>query len=357
MTTDHSKIPVLVTAAGGGGVGEQILKSLLIANQDHQKYYIIAGDMNETSAQLSWADESVKLPSANDPNYINFIYGLCQEKGCKAVFYGCEPELKVFSEHRQSFIDQGILLPLNPQSVIDKCLDKLQTSHLLSDLGFEPPQWIETNDITELKQVDYFPVIVKPSVGAGGSNHCYIAQNSDELLALSQYLKLALPHSKLIIQEYVGTPDSEYTVSVLMDMNGQYLNAIAMNRYLTNQLNVRAKYPNNTTRHDLGNHLVISSGVSQGRLERYPDITSQCRKIAEAIGATGPVNIQLRLVDGQIKVFEINPRFSGTTSLRAMVGYNEPDVLIRKHLLGEDIPTDFEYDEATILRSLKETIS
>ena len=34
-------------------------------------------------------------------------------------------------------------------------------------------------------------------------------------------------------------------------------------------------------------------------------------------------------------MFEINPRFSGTTSLRAMVGYNEPDVLIRHHVLGE----------------------
>jgi len=61
-------------------------------------------------------------------------------------------------------------------------------------------------------------------------------------------------------------------------------------------------------------------------------------------------------VDGKVKVFEINPRFSGTTSLRAMVGYNEPDILIRKHIYGETINQDFDYDEVLIIRSLHEQI-
>jgi len=55
------------------------------------------------------------------------------------------------------------------------------------------------------------------------------------------------------------------------------------------------------------------------------------------------VNVQCRLVDGEVVVFEINPRFSGTTSLRAMVGYNEPDVLFRHHVLGEPIEPHFPY--------------
>jgi carbamoyl-phosphate synthase large subunit len=55
-------------------------------------------------------------------------------------------------------------------------------------------------------------------------------------------------------------------------------------------------------------------------------------------------------------VFEINPRFSGTTSIRAMVGYNEPDVLIRRHLLGEDVETRFPYGRGLVLRSLTETL-
>ena len=350
------RIPILVTAVGGGGVGEQILKALLIANKGHGQYYIIAGDMNADCPQFSWADESVQLPAANHPDFIKVVFDICQEKSCKAVFYGCEPDLKILSQNRQLFIDHNILLPLNPSDLIDDCMDKVRTGKILSDLGFEPPKWIETSDSDQIKSIDFFPVIVKPAIGAGGSNHCYIAQTAEELHALYHYLKLALPDQKLVIQEYVGTANDEYTVGVLMDMEGNYINSIAMNRFLKSQLNIRAKYPNNTGRKDLGSHLVISSGISHGRIARFPEITEHCRKIAEAIGARGAINIQLRYVDGQLKVFEINPRFSGTTSLRAMMGYNEPDVLIRKHIFGENIDIDFDYNEGVVLRSLKEDV-
>lgn len=349
-------IPVLISAAGGGGVGEQILKALLIANQEEKKYYLIAGDMNPDCPQFVFADESVVLPAASDSKFIETILNICDEKNVKAVFYGCEPELKIYSEHRQKFAQRDIFLPLNPSSVIEACMDKIKTGEVLSSLGFEPPLWIETDNEDDIQNIDFFPVIVKPSIGSGGSAHCYIAQTKEELLALYHYLKLALPNQKLIIQEYVGDETSEYTVGVLMDMDGHYINAIAMNRHFSGQLNVRAKYPNKTGRDELGQNLIISSGVSHGAIERFPEITQQCRKIAEAIGATGAVNIQLRRHGNELKVFEINPRFSGTTSLRAMMGYNEPDILIRKHVLGEDIEIDFSYREGTILRSLKEDV-
>ena len=37
-----------------------------------------------------------------------------------------------------------------------------------------------------------------------------------------------------------------------------------------------------------------------------------------------------------------------------MVGFNEPDIMIRKHLLKENINTDFDYKEGYILRGLEE---
>jgi carbamoyl-phosphate synthase large subunit len=102
--------------------------------------------------------------------------------------------------------------------------------------------------------------------------------------------------------------------------------------------------------------LAISSGVSQGRVGRFEQVTKQCEEIALALGARGPLNIQCRLVEGRVVVFEINPRFSGTTSLRAMVGYNEPDVLVRRHVLRETVVPGFAYRECTIARGLAETL-
>ena len=66
--------------------------------------------------------------------------------------------------------------------------------------------------------------------------------------------------------------------------------------------------------------------------------------------------MQCRLVNGTVNVFEINPRFSGTTSLRAMAGYNEPDVLIRRHVLNELIEPHFKYRSCFILRGLSEAL-
>ena len=174
------------------------------------------------------------------------------------------------------------------------------------------------------------------------------------MLACAGMLLRVFP--EFIAQEYVGTPDVEYTVGVLLDLDGNLINSIAIKRYILSALSNRIKVPNRSARKDLGPVLAISSGVSQGEIGRFPEVTRECEQIALALGAAGPINVQCRLVGGEVCVFEINPRFSGTTSLRAMVGYNEPDVLVRRHLLGADIPAHFEYGSGVILRSLSETL-
>jgi carbamoyl-phosphate synthase large subunit len=348
------KIPILVTAIGGGGHGEQILKALRMVN--HDRYFIVGADANPHSPQFSLVDARASLPMANDSSYLDALLTLCQQFGIKALFHGCEPELKQFTKYREQIENRGIFLPINPTGVIEMCMDKERTNRQLVNLGFDSPKFTRISTKDALKQIDWFPVVVKPSVGGGGSANVYIAQNSIELLGLSDYLGLETIADNFLIQEYVGTPDEEYTVGVLHDMDGNYLNSIAVRRLLSGGLNIRMSVPNRTNRKELGSKLVISSGVSHGYVGRFHEVTEQCKDIAKAIGAKGPVNVQCRFVNRKVKVFEINPRFSGTTSLRAMVGYNEPDVLIRKHIFGESITPDFEYKEALILRSLCEEI-
>lgn len=351
----NTKINVLVTAVGGGGVGEQILKAFSLANNESQRYYVIAADMNPYCPQFQNADEAICVPRVSDENYIDALIAICTKKACIAIFPGSEVELTKLSANREVFAENGILLMINPVSVIDICMDKAATGKVLTEMGFNPPQYIEVTNADELSAVDWFPVVIKPSIGGGGSAHSYIAQNHEELRYLILYLNKALPGQSFIIQEYVGDENSEYTVGVLHDLDGNYINSIAIKRELKSQLNVRAKYKNNTDRKDLGDFLIISSGISHGTVGKFPVVTSRCREIAKAIGAKGPINIQLRLVGDDIKVFEINPRFSGTTSLRAMNGYNEPDILLRKHIFGETIEEDFKFKESMILRHISET--
>jgi carbamoyl-phosphate synthase large subunit len=346
-------IRVLVTAIGGGGHGDQILKALRLAPPG--RYAIFGADANKHCPQAKLVERFVTLPLARDPEYMTVLMRTCRELGVQVLFHGCEPELLLFAANRKKIEEADIFLPINDTDLIKLCMDKVKTNARLAELGFPTPRYVNVTSEIELDCIDWFPVVVKPAVGGGGSANVFIAQDMRELRALGTYLGLGVITSGFMIQEYVGTPEQEYTVGVLHDLDGRYVNAIAVKRHLSSGLSVRASVTNRTERKDLGPRLVISSGVSQGDIGRHEKVTQQCREIAERLGSRGPLNLQCRLVDGKVRVFEINPRFSGTTSLRAMMGFNEPDLLIRRHLLGHDIGQDANYSEATIMRSLVET--
>ncbi len=347
-------IRVLVTAIGGGGHGDQILKALRLAPPG--RYTIFGADSNPHCPQSALVERFFTLPLARDPNYMAVLMRTCKELDVQVLFHGCEPELLLFAANRRLIEDAGIFLPINDTALIQLCMDKAKTNARLSELGFPSTRYINVTSESEFDTIDWFPVVVKPAVGGGGSANVYIAQDMKELKALAVYLGLGGVTKGFMIQEYVGTPEQEFTVGVLHDLEGNYVNAIAVKRHLNSGLSVRTSVVNRTGRQELGPRLVISSGVSQGDIGRYPEVTTQCRAIAESLGSRGPLNLQCRFVDGKVRIFEINPRFSGTTSLRAMTGLNEPDLLVRRHLLGQDIGQDAPYQEATILRSLAETL-
>lgn len=342
-------INVFVTGVGGGGHGEQILKALKMARTN---YSIIGGDISPYSKGLFEVHHGYILPPATDPDYIASILKICKRHDVSALFHGSEPELKVMSANRDILEAHGLFLPINPDHVIETCMDKIKVSDFLRRKGFHFVNFRKIVSLQGLEDFDVFPAVLKPSVGSGGSADTFLAQNKEELLCFGRYLFSIYP--EFIIQEYVGNPDCEYTVGVLISMDGQLLNSIALKRYILSSLSNRLKVENRTQNRKLGNTLAVSSGISQGEIGPFPEVTKQCEEVALALGARGPLNIQCRLVDERVHIFEINPRFSGTTSLRAMVGFNEPDVLIRKHVLNEKIEPHFKYGSGVILRGLSE---
>lgn len=343
------KICILLTGVGGGGHGEQILKALRLGRCN---YHVIGTDIDEWSSGFELVDVAYKVPRATHPDYLDVILRLCKRHGVQALFHGSENEMMLFAKHRAIIEAAGIYLPINSSHVLNICQDKMATMSFLKTNGFTTPESREITNISQLREEEKFPVVLKPAVGGGGSANVYIAQDRFELETFVGYLLRTF--SSIILQEYIGSSNLEFTVGVLFGADGVLINSIGIRRVIGNALSVRLKVPNRTSRKDLGANLIISSGVSQGEVGRWPLITSQCEEIARSLKPTAPINIQCRLVDGVVIPFEINPRFSGTTSLRAMAGYNEPDILIRRDLLGHDIETHFTYDECVIMRRLHE---
>jgi carbamoyl-phosphate synthase large subunit len=345
------KIPVMVTGVGGGGHGEQIFKALKLAKTP---YHIVGGDMNSFSLGLAKVDIPYILPPANHDGYIDSLLTVCKRHDICALFHGSEPELKVMSENRELFKKAGIFLPINPPEVIHLCMNKLRLSEWLKSKGFEVPKTIHIKTEADLDTVDFFPAVLKPMIGGGGSANLFLAQDKNDLQFYGRSLLTNI--GPYIVQEYIGTTESEYTVGILSDMEGRLINSIAVRRMILSGLSNLIKIKNRTGRQELGPVLAISSGISQGKVGVYTEVTEPCEKISQALGATGAINIQCRLVKGKVYVFEINPRFSGTTSIRAMMGFNEPDLLIRKYVLDEEITPRFSYQTGEIARGLSEII-
>ena len=340
------RIRVMITGVGGGGNGEQLVKALRMSDKN---YYLIGADITPISKGLFLVDKKVILPPASAPNYIENLLQVCKEEGVQALFTGSEPELKKISGVQEDIRAAGIFLPMNPKEVIDTCIDKSKTMTWLDSHGFSHPASVTIRNAADLEKIGKYPVVLKPSIGGGGSANAYIAQDAEELHLFGTWMLHI--YSEFIVQEYVGNADCEYTVGVLSDMEGNLINSIAVKKNIMTALSNRLKIKSRYT----GEMLVISNGISQGQIGRFPDVTGQCEQIAHQLGSRSAINIQLRFVDGKCSVFEINPRYSGTSSFRAMVGYNEPDIMIRKYLLRESIEPHFPYKEGYIMRGLDET--
>ena len=348
---------VMVTAIGGGGHGDQILKALKLSSP--QKYYIIGTDINPNCPQQELVNSFELLPPASDGAYLSSLVETCERQAVEVLFHGCEAEMTVISKNRKIFEDLGITLGMNSTSVIQLCSNKFATARFIEETGaFVPRTEIFSEiDLPAIAKVDYFPVVIKPASGGGGSSNVLLAQTYDQLIAAFGYLKLTHPNSQFVVQEYIGTPTSEYTVGILHDKWGQYIGGLALRRDLSSSLSVRERMRNLHPDDSFGESLVVSSGISQGLLDRFPEVVEPCRRLAEAMGSRGPLNFQCRMHHGKVGIFEINPRLSGTTSLRAMAGFNEPDLMISRNRLGkQELDVDYLRLPVWISRRLTEVV-
>ena len=129
---------------------------------------------------------------------------------------------------------------------------------------------------------------------------------------------------KPIIQEYLEDPEQEYTCGSTF-IDNEILSLISLRRTLKN-----------------GN-------TQQAFCERTDEIDAYISKLTKSLKPYGPINFQLRLTERGPIVFEINPRFSGTTPIRALFGVNEVEAVIQK-LTGVAAKSEYTEKEGVAIR-------
>lgn len=346
MKTLRKEIKVLIAGIGGGSHGLEIMKALRIANI---KYRIYAADMNGYSLGLFKADRGYVIPSASHPSYKATLLNICIKEKIDVLFHGSEPDLRALSGKRRAFEREGIFMPFNSQEVINTCMNKIDTFNFLRANNIPVPLTTIMAGRKDISKVRSFPVIVKPCVNSGGSLNTFIAQDRKELDFFVNYI---IKHKgRSIAQAYIGEPENEYSVGVLSDREGEIISCVIMKRLILNSLSSRIRV---SSLKDKDRVLAVSSGISQGKIIADESIQAQCENISRILRSRGPLNIQCRFFRGKVYPFEINPRFSGTTYIRALAGVNEPDILIRKYVLKENITYNVRPENGLALRGLEE---
>ncbi|RDJ33342.1 MAG: ATP-grasp domain-containing protein [Crenarchaeota archaeon] len=330
----ETKPHILIAGIGGASLGTEIQKCLLQSN----RYVLYGCDISRFAFghyQKGFKDTFV----INRTQYIKEIKEIVEKYKIHVIIPGGEEPLKILTSERERFHKNGTIIAANSIDVVKLCSDKLNLFNNLNKSIPIPKSF--SSDIELNLEIIPYPCIIKPALESGGSKFVFLVSNRQEL---SRYIKFFTENDqKMLIQEYIPLHEGEFTVGVLSSTKGSIIGSIAMKRIFDSKLSVSFK----------SKHGLISSGYSQGIIDEFKDVRIQAENIAKKINSKGPLNIQGRMLEGIFYPFEINPRFSASTYLRSLAGFNEIDVYLR-HLLFNENFTINSFKKGYYLRSFTE---
>ena len=269
-----------------GDIAESI--SMILA-KNVMSAQIYGSDIRPDLINTNLCASSFMSPSADDPTFFQWLNDVLSKNEFKFYIPCSEDELLVisnFSDIQLANINSLTKIVWAGASVIKRLASKSNTSSFLNSINLNPPKLF-----SKYEDIIDFPVVVKPDVGRGSKN-IFVCLDKIQVKAA-----LALVENP-IIQEYIPSPESEYTCVVYRNFNFATV-CIVFHRYLSGGLTSWAEVVND------------------------PAIKNICVRIADELDLTGSINIQLRKSKDRIAVFEINPRFSSTVFMRSLVNFND----------------------------------
>jgi carbamoyl-phosphate synthase large subunit len=297
---------VAVTGVGGG-VGQSIMKSLMISSLPVDIYPI---DVQPLSAGLYRGVEGGLLPRPEVPGGLEAWERWLTEKGISVLIPGSDHDLLPLASVRDDWANRGICQVLvSDLDLVRTCRDKAATCQRLQREGIVTPRsmW----DLSLEQAVAWansigYPVVIKPRHGSA-SHNLHIVQDEEELAFFFKRTP------KPILQEYLNLSGKteEFTCAVFVARDGLPVGTFMARRDLSAGTTYRAE------------------------VNFWPEIHELLLKIGAALLPRGPLNVQLRLTERGPVPFELNIRCSGTAAIRSHFGYNEPEMLLRHYVLGE----------------------
>jgi carbamoylphosphate synthase large subunit len=322
-------LTVGITGAGGG-VGSAVLRSLALASLETR---IVCFDAAPDSPGMYRGNCARLIPKVTDPSYRDSVLAACRMEGVQALIPGLDPELEPLAEMAEDLRAIGCTLIGSSPAVNRLLFEKQRSSDFFEGLGLPFVKTVPLARAEELLDLSGFPLLVKPLSGSA-SRGVRVVFNQAELNELkSTGVAYVAQHYLLPVQwgkskHDLGPKDvysnhsliqkDECMVQVLSDRDGEPFGVFLSSNRLKDGAVVRMA-PFETDDY----------GARAAALKMAKRLTE--------FGLVGPCNFQGRVTaDGPI-FYEINPRFSGGSGMRASLGFNEVEACLRRLVLNEGL--------------------
>ena len=217
------------------------------------------------------------VPPGHDNDLIPSILNICRNEKIEMMIPTVDEELLSISANIDIFKRNGIVVFSSDLDTVKICQDKYLTFKEFNSKGIPvPTSWLPS-ELYKSRLV--YPVLVKPRVGRGGRG-ITVAHSDRELKQIQM-------DDSYIVQEFAS---------------GQEYDTIAFvhNR---NILELRLLKKTRLEHGEYGNALEAIEAIDE-------DVAKLSEKVLSSFAFAGPIDMDIRRLDGKPVVLEVNPRVS-----------------------------------------------
>jgi len=282
---------ILVSGAAGI-VGYGILRSL---RRSSQPMKLVGTSIYSDSVAPGFCDVFEPVPRTDAPDYLDCLLALLRKHRIDVAIPGIDADMYTWADRLPEIESTGTKVVINSPDLISRCSDKwaFYQRQLQLKLPYAIPSYLEM-DFDLLKQTCGLPFLLKPRRGFGSKGIVVVA-SAGQFAGIDPATK-----ATLMAQPIVGRDDEEFTVSAFCDGLGSYSAIMALRRKLSRD-----------------------GFTEKAEVVDEAEFSEAVQHLCRGFSPVGPTNFQFRKADHGLKLLEINPRISSSTSIRAAFGYNE----------------------------------
>ncbi len=298
-------------------VGSRVGQGLLYALESYRESLFVVGLNSVSRAPSLWdCDEAHLMEATETPAYEEQLCTLLKHHHPHVVIPCRDEELPVLSRLAATPAFSHIRFFAPPQNLLKAFTDKYQSSCFARKHGLPfAATAVDVEQLAGLLAASDFPLVAKPRLGGHGSKGTYLVQNraqAHRALALGNYVLQALIQPETLqvpVHEDMGVPwisainDVKYAVEVVIGPEGSLISLSAGRTYGNEWNNPEWTLVSDPQIIEVGQH--------------YAEVLSRC-------GYRGVFNLQgKRGTTGELVVYEMNARFTGSNPVRTVMGYNQ----------------------------------